>query len=42
MIFSECVKEKYSHSKAKIRLVQHCVAISVKAELLLLLFIVIT
>ena len=28
----ECVKERYPHSKAKIRLVQHCAAISAIAE----------
>jgi len=38
MIFSEitekeCVKYRYLHSKAKIRLVQHCAAISATAEL---------
>jgi len=31
----ECVKESYHHSTAKIRLVQHCLAISATAELLL-------
>jgi len=28
----ECVEEKYPHSKAKIRLVQHCAAVSATAE----------
>jgi len=40
LIFSEitvndCVKQRYLHSKEKIRLVQHCAAISATAELLL-------
>jgi len=29
----ECVKERCLHSKAKIRLVQHCATISATAEL---------
>ena len=29
----QCVKERYPHSKAKIRFVQHCAAISAIAEL---------
>jgi len=34
-----CVKERYPHSKANIRLVQHCAAISATAELVWLLLI---
>ena len=31
----QCVKERYPHSTAKIRLVQHCAAISAIAEMAL-------
>jgi len=47
VIFSEftekqCVKEKYPHVKAKIRLMLHCAAISAIAELLSSYYIALT